>query len=107
MFLYLIILWICLSMQFTINCTIVIIVTDRIRNEEIRERAEVDIDIADTIETKRLRWYDHMRRISNEIRPQRLWEWQPAARRKRGRPPMSWNVCIQKTMEDRGRQKED
>jgi len=38
---------------------------DRIRNEEIR-RAQVDIDIIETIQAKRLLWCGHLQRMPEE-----------------------------------------
>ncbi|KAL3284148.1 hypothetical protein HHI36_018316 [Cryptolaemus montrouzieri] len=57
---------------------------DRIKNTEIRERAEVDLDIKDTIEAKRLEWYGHLRRMTQERLHLRIWKWQHREKKKRG-----------------------
>lgn len=65
--------------------------------------AEVDTDTVETIEAKRLRWYGHMRQMSNERWLKKLWEWQVVTKRKRGRPRIFWNVCNQKDMVGKGK----
>ena len=80
---------------------------DKIRNEEIRNRVGVSIDIIDTIESKRLSWYGHMRRMKNDRWPMKIWAWQPQQRRKRGRPRLSWSVGVKQAMDRKGLQEED
>jgi hypothetical protein len=39
---------------------------DRVRNTEIRERMGIDIDVLETIECKRLKWYGHVERMNDQ-----------------------------------------
>lgn len=80
---------------------------EHITNEEIRRRMEVDGTIIDTIENKRLLWYGHMQRMTNERWPKRVWDWVPPNRRKRGRPRRSWNMDVQEAMTARGLREEE
>ena len=80
---------------------------DKIRNEEIRRRAEVDIDVIETIETKQLAWYGHLSRMAEERWPKKLWMWTPSQRRKRGRPKSRWKDGIEAAMQSRGLKEED
>jgi Tfp pilus assembly pilus retraction ATPase PilT len=43
-------------------------------------------DIIDIIEKKRLQWYRHVKRITEDKIPKLIMEWIPEERRKRGRP---------------------
>lgn len=74
----------------------------KIRNEIIREQMQVTaINIIDSIEGRRLSWYGHLKRMSPDRWPQKVYNWQPPQRKKRGRPRLSWNDCVQRSMEDR------
>lgn len=75
--------------------------TDRIRNEEIRQRMGIATNIIDTIEGRRLKWYGHLRRMSEERWPKKIWHWKPPLHRKRGRPRLSWNDGVRQAMQDR------
>ncbi|KAL3286261.1 hypothetical protein HHI36_000771 [Cryptolaemus montrouzieri] len=79
---------------------------DRVRNTEIREIVKVDLDIIDTIEAKGLKWYGHLRQMTQEKWPLRIWKWQTAQRR-RGRPRTSWNEAVDKAITGRNLQEND
>ena len=72
---------------------------DHVRNEEIRRRVQRDEDIMDTINMKRLIWYGHVQRMSEERWPKKMLDWIPNRRRKRGRPRTAWRENIQLEME--------
>lgn len=80
---------------------------DKVKNEEIKRKAEVSINIMDTIEVKRLKWYGHIQRMGEERWPQKLWHWQPATRRKRGRPRFTWREGVEEAMTKRGLTQDD
>lgn len=80
---------------------------DKIRNEEIRERMEATETIIETINTKQLKWYGHLQRMSEERIPKKVWNWTPPQRNKRGRPRKKWVTNIKIEMEKRGLQEED
>lgn len=72
-----------------------------IRNEEIRRRMDMEETIIEEIEKKRLLWYGHMRRMQPDRWPQRIWAWRPPERRKRGRPPRTWDEDVREAMNKR------
>lgn len=76
--------------------------TDRIPNEEIRNRMGVEKDAISRIEEKRLSWYGHARRSSDNNWIKKITEWSPMGRRKRGRPRRSWRDDVDEAMEKRG-----
>lgn len=71
---------------------------DRVRNETIRERMEVEDSIIDTINKKKLLWYGHLNRMPNRRWPYKILNWVPPERRKRGRPRTRWKEEIEKIM---------
>ncbi|KAL1464017.1 hypothetical protein WDU94_003703 [Cyamophila willieti] len=66
---------------------------DRIRNEIIRSRIGVD-RLQDRIETSRLKWYGHVRRMNEERLPNKYLEMKMEGRRKQGRPRLRWKDII-------------
>lgn len=80
---------------------------DKVRNEEIRRKAEVSFNIIDTIEIKRLKWYGHLNRMGEERWPLKLWNWKPTSHRRRGRPRSTWKEGVEKAMARRGLTAED
>lgn len=74
---------------------------DRVRNEEIRQRMNVQTDALNYIEEKRLQWYGHVRRCSSSRWINRVTDWSPIGRRKRGRPRRSWRDEVDEAMEKR------
>lgn len=79
-----------------------IIRTDRIPNEEIRNRMGIQKDAVSRIEEKQLSWYGHVRRSSDNGWIKKITEWSPMGRRKRGRPKRSWRDDVDEAMEKRG-----
>jgi hypothetical protein len=55
----------------------------------------------DIIEKKRLHWYGHVKRMSEESIPKLIMEWIPQERRKRGRPRKTWMEGVQAAMTTR------
>ncbi|XP_045474961.1 uncharacterized protein LOC123680887 [Harmonia axyridis] len=80
---------------------------DKVRNNVIREIMGIDVDIIETIECKRLKWYGHVERMNDRRWPKRLLQWKPTNRRKRGRPRRSWRQEVDCALEDRGLQPDD
>ena len=74
---------------------------DRIRNAQIREELNV-VPLLDDTDRKKLRWYGHVKRMSEERRPKQLLEWFPSSKRPLGRPRMRWIQGINKSLEKRG-----
>lgn len=59
----------------------------------------VQNNIIDSIENKRLLWYCHLQRMAQARWPQRVLNWTPQGRRKPGRPAISWKKDIVGAME--------
>ena len=69
---------------------------DKIRNKEMKKIMGVQEkpDIIDIIEKKRLQWYGHVKRMSEQRLPKLIMEWIPIERKKKDeqRKP-GWRVC--------------
>lgn len=74
---------------------------ERVTNNRIREIMNVKHTIVDDINTKQLRWYGHVQRMSEERLPKQILTWTPHGRRKRGRPRLSWREGINREMRER------
>lgn len=55
-------------------------------------------DIIYTIECIRLRWYGHMRRMSDQRWPKKVLKWQTTKHIKGGRPRNSWREGVEEAM---------
>jgi hypothetical protein len=77
--------------------------TERIKNEHIKEIMGVKKkpDIIDIIESKRLQWYGHVKRMQEERLPKLNMEWIPGERRKRGRPRKTWMEGVRASVKTR------
>ena len=54
-----------------------------IPNTTIRDRMNMENDIIDRIERKRLIWYGHLKRMPEDRWPRKIWNWIPTERRRR------------------------
>ena len=70
---------------------------DRRRNSEIRRG--INVDILETMECKRFRWYGDVERMDNDRWSKRIIHWTPLHRRKRGRPRKRWNTEMKVALE--------
>lgn len=80
---------------------------DHVRNDIIRERANVTVSITDKIESRQLVWYGHIKRMNDERWPKRILEYTPMNRRRRGRPRKSWKQGIETAMSVRDMNEDD
>ena len=74
---------------------------DRVRNETIRDKMGRQKTIVEEIESAQLKWYGHVRRMDNTRLPQKVLNWLPQKRRKRGRPRTNWMEGVKKAMSSR------
>jgi len=58
-------------------------------------------DIIDIIQKKRLQWYGHVKRMSEERIPKLIMDWIPREGRERGRPRKTWMEGVQGAMTTR------
>ena len=59
---------------------------DKIRNQRIREAMEVDKNILEVIEERKLRWFGHFTRMEEDRIPKMIFEWNAEGKRRRGKP---------------------
>jgi hypothetical protein len=74
---------------------------DRIRNTNIREMLGVE-KLGDRMGRTRLRWFGHMKRMTEERMPRRMYEKRIEGRRRRGRPRKRWKETIARDLHTRG-----
>lgn len=74
---------------------------DRIRNTIIREMLGVE-KLGDKMGRTRLRWYGHMKRMTEERMPRRIYEGSFEGSRRRGRPRKRWKESIARDLQARG-----
>ncbi|XP_030747672.1 uncharacterized protein LOC115876121 [Sitophilus oryzae] len=74
---------------------------DRVRNEIIRDKMGRQKTIVEEIESAQLKRYGHVRRMDNTRLPQKVLNWLPQKRRKRGRPRTNWMEGVKKVMSSR------
>ena len=63
---------------------------EKIRNNIIREKININNYVLDYIRYKQLNWYDDVQRMDQERLPRRILEWCPPGRLRKGRPRNSW-----------------
>ena len=59
--------------------------SDRIKYLDIRAEIGIGVDIIATVEEKMLNWLGHLKRMSRERWPKKVWEWTQLNRRKNAR----------------------
>lgn len=74
---------------------------DRIRNVDIRREVGVR-SLREKIGRNQMRWYGHVKRMSEERIPKRMEEMQEEGRRPRGRPRGRWKDGIRRVVESKG-----
>jgi hypothetical protein len=80
---------------------------EKVRNVTIRESMEVEKNILEVIEEKRLRWFGHVKRMPGNRLPRKILEWEPEGRRRRGRPKERWIDGVRRSMTNHGLIEED
>jgi hypothetical protein len=80
---------------------------DHVRNDRMKVIMDLDKTITDRVEVKRLVWYGHLQRMSEERWPKKIWEWTPQGRRRRGLPRRTWSNNIKEAMVARDLDEQD
>ena len=70
-------------------------------------KVDEEPDILDTVESQRLKWYGHLRRMNDSRQPKKLQSWVPPGKRKRGRPRKTWMDGVQEAMNNKGLNEND
>jgi Reverse transcriptase (RNA-dependent DNA polymerase) len=80
---------------------------ERRTNEEVRHIMNATETINDRIEKRSLKWFGHVMRMPEERWPKKIFHWNPAGRKKRGRPRRSWSDTIKTAMDNRELEPDD
>ena len=81
---------------------------DKIGNSVIKQQTNVQKSLIDFIKNKQLKWYGHVKRMTEDIFPRKVLEWVAPGRkrRRRGRPRITWNDGVLSCMRETGWKKE-
>ena len=63
---------------------------DRVRNEEVRRRAEIERELASRADQRVLRWFGHVKIMDENRMAGRVFMAEVSGGRVRGRPRLSW-----------------
>ena len=74
---------------------------DRLRNEEVRGRTGVGMDLASRVDRNVLRWFGHVERMEDERLLKRVVNARVDGRGARGRPRFGWMDGVRKALNDR------
>ena len=74
---------------------------DRLRNEELRNRVDVEC-IIEVARRNRLRWYGHVERKSDGDGVKKCTKMEMNSKRKRGSPKITWTEGVDKDMKALG-----
>jgi hypothetical protein len=80
---------------------------EKVRNVTIRAIMEVGKNILEVTEEKRLRWFEHVKRMPENSLPLKILEWEPEGTRRRGRPKDRWIDGVRRSMTNHGLTEED
>ena len=75
---------------------------DRVRNEVVRQRTGVGIELARRVDMNVLRWFGHVERMENECLLKRVMNARVNGRGARGRPRLGWMDGVKRALGDRG-----
>ena len=76
--------------------------TDRVRNEEVRRRAEIEKELARRADQRVLRWFGHVERIDEYRMVRRVLMMEVSGGRVRGRPRFGWMDGVKVALGNRG-----
>ena len=75
---------------------------DRVRNEVVRQRTGVEIELATRVDMNVLRWFGHVERMENECLLKRVMNARVNGRGARGRPRLGWMDGVKRALQNRG-----
>ena len=75
---------------------------DRLRNEEVRRRTGVLLELSNRAEQKGLRWFGHVERMDEDRMVKRISGSGVRGGRPRGRPRFGWMEGVKRSLESRG-----
>ena len=75
---------------------------DRVRNEEVRRRAGIEMELASRADQRVLRWFGHVERMDDYHMARRLLMAEVSGGRVRGRPRLGWMDGVKVASGNRG-----
>ena len=75
---------------------------DRVRNEVVRQRTGVEVELANKVDMNVLRWFGHVERMENERLLKRVMNARVNGRGARGRPRLGWMDGVKRALQERG-----
>ena len=75
---------------------------DRVRNEEVRRRAGIEMELASMTDQRILRWFGHVERVGDYCMARRVLMAEVSGGRVRGRPRLGWMNGVKVALGNRG-----
>ena len=75
---------------------------DRVRNKEMRTRAEIERELASRADQRVLRWFGHVKRMGEYQMARRVLIAEVSGRQVRGRPRLGWTDDVKVALGNRG-----
>ena len=75
---------------------------DRVRNEVVRQRTGVEVELANRVDMNVLRWFGHVERMENERLLKRVMNARVNGRGARGRPRLGGMDGVKRALQERG-----
>ena len=75
---------------------------DRVRNEVVRQRTGVEVELATRVDMNVLRWFGHVERMENERVLKRVMNGRVNGRGARGRPRLGWMDGVKRVLREKG-----
>ena len=76
---------------------------DRVRNEEVRRRAGIEMELASRVDQRVLRWFGHVERMNYYRMARRVLMGEVSEGRVRGRPRLGWMDGVKVALGNRGK----
>ena len=75
---------------------------DRVRNEEVRRRAGIEMELASRADQRVLRWFGHVEKMDEYRMARREMVEEVSGGRGRGRPKLGWMDGVKVASDNRG-----
>ena len=75
---------------------------ERVRNEEVRRRAGIEMELASRADQRVLRWFGHVERMDDYRMARRVLMAEVGGERVRGRPRLYWMDGVKVALGNRG-----
>ena len=75
---------------------------DRVKNEDVRRRAGIEMELASRADQRVLRWFGHVETMDHYRMARRVLMAEVCGRRVRGRPRLGWMDGVKVALDNRG-----